>query len=107
MSKSERRDWLLIAMLAETSGVDVLNQAFVDAYLEATKAPFIPMHYGAHKCKTLGHDLSELRTNGYLSRARVGIPSGRAEGFPAWVYVYQLTPFGKDAAEYTKAMREA
>lgn len=67
--------------------VDVLNADLVDAYIEATGAPYEPMPYGAHRCPLLGRDLSALYRQGLLSRNRTGVGGG--EGFPSWVYTYQ------------------
>lgn len=70
--------------------VNVLDQRFVDHYVEKTRARCHLMPYGAHKCPDLGRTLSEMEIAGILDRSRSSIPGGRGEGWPSWVYVYSL-----------------
>lgn len=107
MPKPERLRWLLIAILAQgnNGGTDVLDRAFVDAYLLATKAPHQTMIIGAHKCKMLGADLGELYKKAHLTRFTVGVP-GAGPGFPTWVFAYKLTMIGQKEAEMLKAAKE-
>jgi len=100
LNPAARHAWIK-AYLHERPGydahVDVLDKAFVDAYLDATHAPYFPAPYGAHKCAQLGRDLAAMQRLGELTRARVGLGAGsRNEGFPAWIYSYHLKA---DAAE--------
>lgn len=71
-------------------GCNVLDRYFVDGYLEATKAPFAAMPYGADKCPQLGRDLSRMYKEGILKRARCGIEGMSGMGFPKWVWIYKL-----------------
>lgn len=70
--------------------VNVLDQRFVDHYIEKTGARCRLMPYGAHKCPDLGKTLSIMESAGTLDRSRAPITGGRGEGWPAWVYVYRL-----------------
>ena len=91
MKTWDERRRFIIRYLSENRGhVDVLNAAFVDCYLEATSSKFYPMPYGAHKCPQLGRDLSRMEREGTLSRKRTGISGMRGQGFPAWVWCYEL-----------------
>lgn len=104
MEKSKRCDWILVELagLHEHASVDVLDQAFVDDYLDATGAVHSVMMYGAHKCPSLGRDLSSMALKGFLNRGRVGLPGMSGEGFPSWVYSYRLTEQGRREAEIAK-----
>jgi hypothetical protein len=94
MSPADRHSWIkayLRARPKHDAQVDVLNAQFVHEYILATKAPFAWMAYGAHKCPQLGRDLSAMYKAGELGRAYVGMgPGSRNQGFPSWVYVYEL-----------------
>jgi len=69
--------------------VDVLAREFVDAYVAATGAPFIPTNWGADHCKQLGRDLAAMARLGQLRRARIGLSGGAwMPGFPKWVWTY-------------------
>lgn len=87
----QREVWLT-ETIAKCDRVNVLDAAFVDAYIAATGARAQLMHYGASRCPTLGRDLSKLHANGRLVRYRVALPSDLCEsmGFPRWVYSYEL-----------------
>jgi hypothetical protein len=98
MVKFDQRRKFIIAYLRERRNgdfaLDVLNQRFSDAYIEATKVKFAPMPYGAHKCPQLGADLARLYREGTFTRRRVGIRElGR--GFPSWVYSYTFSEFAQ------------
>lgn len=72
-------------------GVDVLNAEFVNAYVAFSGAGVALMPYGAHKCPTLGRDLSRMHRERRLRRFSIGLPGfGRHEGFPKWVWNYTL-----------------
>ncbi len=93
MNKAERFDWIENYLKAKPDyddSVNILEQKFSDMYLDATGAEFEGMFYGAHKCKQLGKDLSEMYKAGRLERARRGINGMGGMGFPKWVYVYYL-----------------
>lgn len=69
--------------------VDILDEKFVDDYIEGTGASFKPMMFGAHKCARFNEDLSRMFKDGWLDRSRVSISIGM--GFPNWVYSYRLS----------------
>ena len=107
MRKADRLKWLLVEILNQPhdTSVDSLNQVFVDAYLEATDAPFDPMAYGAHRSAMLGRDLSTLHKQGYVDRGRIGLSDMRGMGFPAWVYCYSLNAMGLSEAKFQKELQ--
>jgi len=107
MRKADRLKWLLVEILCQPhdTSVDSLNQVFVDAYLEATDAPFDPMAYGAHRSAMLGRDLSTLHKQGYLDRGRIGLSDMRGMGFPAWIYCYSLSVTGQSEARFQKELQ--
>lgn len=98
-TKTERHAWIIQHLKNDPSAkhtplqVDVLDREFVDNYVEATEAPWKVMPFGANECRLLGRDLAEMFRNGKLKRHTVGISDGLChQGFPKWVYCYQLAP---------------
>lgn len=106
MQRAARESWIL-SYLRKNAGesVDVLNRAFVEAYVTATGASALLMPFGADKCRQLGRDLSRLSVEGYLSRGRIGLPMMEA-GFPKWVWVYSITESGAMRAEMDDAIAQ-
>lgn len=92
MTAVERQEWILNYFLGKPgSSADVLDVTFVEAYVEATGAKFVPQRFGAAKCRQLGRDLGELHAANKLRRVALGLPAGDASmGFPKWVYHYSL-----------------
>ena len=87
---NEKEQWIIDFIDKEpTKCVDILNMKFVDSYIER----FNPKHkvcmYGANKCKELSMLLGNMYKKGILSRCTMGV-EGVGEGFPKWVYVYEL-----------------
>lgn len=70
--------------------VDVLDQEFIDGFIEATGCKFIPYFWGAHTCRYAGKVLSELYHKGKLNRGVIGLGGNWMPGFPKWVYCYTL-----------------
>jgi hypothetical protein len=70
--------------------VDILNKHFVDDYVEATGAKDIVTWFGANKCPTLAKDLRDMYNARLLTRWRNGIRSVGCDGFPKWVWSYEL-----------------
>ena len=89
MRPQQRYEWiaeyLKIARL-----VDILNNDFVCAYIEATNAPAAYQPYGAPKCPQLSRDLQAMTKAYTLKRSRSGIEGMGGMGFPTWVWVYEL-----------------
>jgi hypothetical protein len=94
MKPEQRRDWIEAFMRGNNQargGVDICDAAFVDAYTEATNAPYSVTMYGANKCRMLGRDLSIMAGAGVLRRSRIGLDGMAGMGFPRWVWSYRLT----------------
>lgn len=89
LTKYRRWHWLL-QKARDLRGIDVLNAALVDAYLDEFKPAFRATYWGAHKCRQLGQDLAAMAELGYLHRHRVGLSGGAWQpGFPTWVWSYR------------------
>ena len=93
MKPVDRHKWIDQWLEARTTSVpmrvDVLNRAFVDAYVAATGAKFVGTNWGADHCKQLGRDLAAMERMGQLKRRRVGLSDGAwMPGFPKWVWSY-------------------
>lgn len=89
MKAKERRDWI-IDYIRKNGPVDILKRDFVDAYVEATGASYLPANYGSNKCQRLYEDLVALHEEYSLKRVSVGIKGMAGQGFPNWVYSYSL-----------------
>lgn len=92
-----RRDWILqhISQNYARGGVDVMNRDFVDEYVDATKAKFQFMCWGANRCVQLGRDLALMVKLGKLERFRCGLGSNWQPGFPKWVWSYYIKSQGE------------
>jgi len=91
MKPADRQQWILsYAKTKNAVCLSVLDQTFVDEYLKATGAPFRGCCWGAHKCSTLTHDLSNMAKVGLFERKRVGLGYAWQPGFPRWVWAYDL-----------------
>jgi hypothetical protein len=92
MKKRDRLSWLTSwFMVHQELPFDVLNDEFVNAYIEATSADYKIFKYGAPQCKQLGRDLGYMQKQGILTRSIIGLfPGDSSMGFPKWVYVYRL-----------------
>lgn len=95
---SARHQWILkyLENLNAYDHVDVLNQAFSDAYIEAFKPSFKAVYFGVNKCRQLGLDLSAMYKAGLLARSHVGLGASNQleDGWPKWVYCYSLPNIG-------------
>lgn len=87
MNRADREAWIL-RWIDTHRHASVLDAPFVDAYVQATGARFERRPWGAHKCRQLGLDLSNLHSRWVLHRYRVGLARTWQRGFPTWVYVY-------------------
>lgn len=99
---STRYQWILsyLEAMGAYDHVDVLNQAFSDAYIEAFKPSFKAVYFGANKCRQLGLDLSIMYKAGLLARCSVGLAASNQleDGWPKWVYCYSLPNIGASYA---------
>lgn len=69
MRPAARHQWLLDRLRASPVPLDILNTEFVDAFIEATTARFMPVLVGAHRCPMLGRDLSHVSPRNAATRA--------------------------------------
>lgn len=81
--------WLADRSRTVAASVDCLDSDFVDAYIEYTKAKFVPVTIGAHRCNQLAIDMANMASVRRLVRWRSGVP-GSMIGFPKWVWCYSL-----------------
>lgn len=107
MKPQDRYNWIERHMrgdnLLARGGVDILCADFVDAYIEATEAPYGAVNWGAYKCPQLGRDLAAMYRAGTLKRGRVGLSDGAWQpGFPKWVYCYRLAYVASEAPKPSK-----
>lgn len=70
--------------------VDTLDQAFVDAYCEHTKATPTYMLIGSNKCELLRADLHRMYREGVASRRVAGVSGMAGMGFPRHIPSYSL-----------------
>ena len=92
MMMNEREQWI-VNYLTDNEGsyIDTLNSTFVESYLKSFGyLKFYVTAYGAYRCQQLGKDLLSLYRKGILTRCAVGLSSMPVDGFPKWVYVYEL-----------------
>lgn len=90
MTPTERQDWIMAYVRKNKLPVSVLDQAFVDAYVEATGVSYVPTNYGSNKCPRLYGDLAALTDEYRLKRTKTGIKGMAGMGFPNSVYTYTL-----------------
>lgn len=116
LPKDERLDWICVWFvrtlywsmnkkgdgnwrnMRRSHSFSTLDMNFVDAYIDATNAPFEPMILGAHRCAMLAADMLALHKQGVLNKYILGNP-GMGTGWPKWVYTYCLDPGHFDEAE--------
>jgi hypothetical protein len=72
--------------------VDILDEIFVNAYIDKFDAKFEFKGLGAPSCKELSKLLSLMYKKGFLNRFSHGVRSGLSQDgkFPKWVYSYEL-----------------
>ena len=94
MCKLKKQEWV-IDYISKNKVVDMLNQLFVDAYIEKFNPEYIVMPWGANKCQELSRLLGNLYSQGILKRNTIGTPYSIAgQGLPKWIYCYELTDLG-------------
>lgn len=107
MTPEQRENWVLQQMFIEQSRYDSqvkssdgrkpriykdsLDAGFVDDYILATGASYMPKMLGAHYCRDLGATFLSLYKQGLLDRWRQGMsaPCGGG-GWPTWVWSYYI-----------------
>lgn len=87
---SEKEKWIINYIKNTNIGsVDMLNEKFVDDYIEKFNPKHQVMPYGANSCFELSKLLSSMYQAGILNREAVGL--SWTPGFPKWIYHYSLT----------------
>jgi hypothetical protein len=89
MPLSQRLIWL-IGEIRRLHFVNILNEDFVDAYINHTNAPHEIMLYGTNRCPRLSQDLRRLYNKQRISRTAIGVPYARLYQFPTWVWSYYM-----------------
>lgn len=89
-AKADRLNWLLDWVGASQPGIDVLDSDFVQAYVDYSLVAYQFVMVGAHRCKQLTKDLSELAASRKLEKGSIRIPP--MMGFPSRVNTYCLLP---------------
>lgn len=89
-SSTAKLKWLSEYM-KENHRANVMDAHLVNAFSETFNADVKVMLYGADRCKELGKLLSLGYKKGLFKRNAVGLSGGGwHDGFPKWVYVYEL-----------------
>lgn len=89
----EKEDWVL-QYIKTNKIVDMLNEKFVDEYIEQFNPKHSIQMWGANKCNELSKLLASLYKQGILKRNSIGTPLA-SSGMPKWIYVYELTEIGE------------
>lgn len=90
MDAEARHDWIENYIEDKPGGVDILDAAFVQAYIDATDANYTPTMWGAHKCVRLSRDLAQMHRDGMLIRSRVNLGSAWVDGYPRSLWHYDI-----------------
>lgn len=88
--KQMKLDWIVEYIKNKRTPVDVLNDKFMDEYVEKFHAKIEISIFGPNRCKELNKMLSLGYKIGILKRSAIGLSNGWYPGFPRWVYVYNL-----------------
>jgi hypothetical protein len=84
---NKKTNWI-INYIEQNGDVDVLNESFVDAYVESFGVTIVVRFWCANKCEDLGRQLSRMYKEGLLFRSIITIG---VYDLPKWVYVYSLS----------------
>ena len=89
-----KEDWIIeyLTKKATFKFVDMLDEDFVNGFIEQFNVQYEGMIIGASKCKELSKLLSSMYKTGLLKRFPHGVRKGLLQDgrFPKWVYSYQL-----------------
>lgn len=88
-SLSDKIAWVETYLKEVETQIDVLNTAFVNAYINEFGVAHRFTMYGAFKCPDLGRTLKAGYDKGVFERGRIGLTE-HLSGLPNWVYVYSL-----------------
>lgn len=75
--------------------IDVCTTDAVDFFVKRTGATYYLMTLGASRCPLLSRTLGQMYQDNILNRHASGLEGFAGMGFPRWVYVYELTGYGK------------
>lgn len=93
---NEKEQWVIDYLIEQkkksNSFIDVLDNDFVNAYLDKFDDRYMAMTIGAPKCPSLSRLLGIMYKKNLLKRYSQGVRSGlRQDGaYPKWVYSYYL-----------------
>jgi len=90
---NEKEEWIInyIQELGHIKVVDVLDEKFVNSYIDKFNPRYEVRMIGANKCKELSRLLSGMYKKGLLLRYGMGLKGGAwQDGFPKWVYCYEV-----------------
>jgi hypothetical protein len=94
---TEKEEWIIeyISDKKALPFVDMLDEDFVNAFVETFNCDFEDMTLGAVKCKELSKLLSSMYKKKLLNRFPHGVKKGYNQDYkcfksPKWVYSYEL-----------------
>lgn len=90
MKDIEKKEDFIINYIIENGSVNMLDSAFVDAYIKEFNCNYKSTFIGAKKCPELSKVLGQMYKEFKLSRQSVGISNMVCDGFPKWIYDYDL-----------------
>jgi hypothetical protein len=85
----DKIEWVETYLKEVEPHVDVLNERFVNAYINKFSVKHTITMFGALKCNDLGKTLKVGYDKSLFNRVRIGLHE-HMSGFPNWVYVYSL-----------------
>jgi len=91
IQRMERVEWITeyIKHDSVTHAVDILNQPFVEKYIEKFNAPYLLQPFGAPTCRELGQILAFGYHCNIFNRDPISLTDHEV-GFPNWVYAYTI-----------------
>jgi Uri superfamily endonuclease len=94
---NEKEEWIIDYLKNKTAFkfIDMLDEDFVEAYIDEFEVKSQNMTLGASKCKELSKLLGSMYKKGLLNRFPHGVRSGYNQDYanfkaPKWVYSYEL-----------------
>lgn len=88
-----KEEWIVgyINNLDGIKAVDMLDEDFVDKFIQQFNAKHQATLIGAYRCNELSRLLGKMYKNGLLVRYPMGLRSGAyQDGFPKWIYCYEV-----------------
>jgi len=91
---TDKEEWIINYLKSKEfcAFVDILDDDFVNAFIDKYNTKFEFIGLGAPKCKELSKLLLTMNKKGLLHRWAHGVRSGLCQDgkFPKWVYSYKL-----------------